>query len=131
MGRIADNVISLKTSLGGVFEAWLDSTHLLLHNLTPKERAVMAAYLRKHYEISQKTNDEAILQRILTDETTKRQILEECNIKRSHLQVILTSFKKEGLLVNGVIKPSLIPAITPETTQTGEFRLLIVFKING
>jgi hypothetical protein len=131
MNRIADNVIPIKTSLEGFFEAWLDTTNLLLHHLSAKERKIMAAYLKKHFELSQKVNDEAILSRILMDETTKVQIMEECNIKRSHLQVINAHFKKEGLMVDGRINPKLIPAISKESLEKGEFRLLVVFKYEG
>ena len=128
MSRIADNAIPIKTSFEGVFEAWLDATYLLLHNLSAKERLIMAAYLRKHFELSQKVNDEAILSRILMDETTKLQIMEECDIKRAHLQVITAHFKKEGLMVDGKINPKLIPDLSKEALEKGELRLLIVFK---
>ena len=126
MSRIADSVIPIKTSFTGFFEAWLDSTYLLLHTLSAKERTVMAAYLKKHFELSQKVNDEAILSRILMDETTKQQIMDECGIKRSHLQVITAHLKKEGLMVNGRIAPKLIP--DREAVEKGEMRLLIVYR---
>jgi len=126
MNRIADSVIPIKTSFTGFFEAWLDSTYLLLHKLTAKERSIMAVFLRKHYELSQKINDEAILSRVLLDETTKLQVIEECNISKGQLQVAIAQFKKKGLMVGGKIAPKLIP--DREAVERGELRLLIVYK---
>lgn len=128
MSRIADNAIPIKTTFDGVFEAWLDATYLLLHTLSLRERAVMACFLRKHYELSKKVNDEAILSRILIDDTTKAQVMEECGIKKSHLQVILAHFRKEGLMIDGRIAPKLIPDLSEEALSKGELRLLIVFR---
>ena len=58
--RIADNVIPISTPLNvSFFKAWLDFT-APLHNLTGKERVVMAHYLKKHYELSKVIMNDAI-----------------------------------------------------------------------
>lgn len=127
--RIADNVIPIATPLNVTFfKAWLDFTSPL-HNLTGKERIVMAHFLKKHYELSKVIMNDAILAQVLSDTSTKQEIMQDCDLKASNLQVILHKLKKGKVFVDGVIDPKLIPAITPEVEETGEFRLMIMFSI--
>lgn len=127
--RIADNAIPVSTPLDvSFFKAWLDFT-VPIHNLTNKERIVMAYYLLKRYELSKVIMDDAILAQVLSDTSTKQDIIKACDLKLSHLQVILQKFKKSKIFVDGVIDPKLIPAITPEVEENGEFRLMILFDI--
>ena len=127
--RIADNLIPVSTPLNVTFfKAWLDFT-APLHNLTGKERVVMAHYLKKHYELSKVIMDNAILAQVLSDTSTKQEIMKACDLKASNLQVILHKFKKGKVLIDGVIDPKLIPAITPEVEESGEFRLMVRFSI--
>lgn len=127
--RIADNVIPISTPLNvSFFKAWLDFT-APLHNLTGKERVVMAHYLKKHYELSKVIMNDAILAQVLSDTSTKQEIMKACDLKASNLQVILHKFKKGKVLIDGVIDPKLIPAITPEVEESSEFRLMVRFSI--
>ena len=127
--RIADNVIPITTSLDvSFFRAWLDFT-APLHALTNKERLVMAYYLKEHYELSKVVTDDAILAQVLSGLSTKQKIMSACDLKPVNLQVILHKFKKFGLMTEGVITPKLIPAVTPEVEESGEFRLMVRFTI--
>lgn len=126
--RIADNVIPVQTPLDvSFFRAWLDFTEPL-HKLTNKERLVMAYYLKEHYDLHKVITDDAILAQVLASTTTKQKIMEACNLKASNLQVVLHKFKKSRLMTEGVIDPKLIPALTPEAEESGEFRLMIGFS---
>lgn len=127
--RIADNVISISTPLDvSFFRAWLDFT-LPLHNLTNKEKLVMAYYLKEYYDLSKVITEDAILAQVLSNTQTKNKITKACNLKSGNLQVILHKFKKNGLMVNGLISPKLIPALDTEVEESGEFRLMIRFSI--
>lgn len=127
--RIADNVISATTPMDiSFFRAWLDFT-VPLHNLTNKERIVMAAYLKEHYDLSKVITDDAILAQVLSSTSTKQKIMSACKLKSSNLQVILHKFKKHNLMTDGRINPKLVPAITQEVEDSGEFRLMIRMSI--
>lgn len=127
--RIADNVISISTPLDvSFFRAWLDFT-VPLHTLTNKERLVMAYYLKEYYDLNKVITDDAILAQVLSSSTTKQKIIEACDLKASNLQVVLHKFKKHKLMVNGKIDPKLIPAVTSEVEESGEFRLMIRISI--
>lgn len=127
--RIADNVIPVSTPLDvSFFRAWLDFT-MPLHNLTNKERVIMAYYLKEYYELNKVITDDAILAQVLSGISVRQKIMKACNLKASNLQVVLHKFRKLKLMVNGIIDPKLIPAITPEVEESGEFRLMIRFSI--
>lgn len=127
--RIADNVIPISTPLDvSFFRAWLDFT-TPLHGLTNKERLVMAYYLKEHYDLNKVVTDDAILAQVLSGISIKQKIMEACDLKPSNLQVVLHKFKKHKLMVDGKIDPKLIPAVTPEVEEFGEFRLMIRFSI--
>lgn len=127
--RIADNLIPVSTPLNVTFfKAWLDFT-APLHNLTGKERVVMAHYLKKHYELSKVIMDNAILAQVLSDTSTKQEIMKACDLKASNLQVILHKFKKAKVLIDGIIDPKLIPDVNKEVEESGEFRLMVRFSI--
>lgn len=126
--RIADNVISVQTPLDvSFFSAWLDFTEPL-HGLTKKERLVMSYYLKEHYDLNKVITDDAILAQVLASPATKQKVMDACNLKASNLQVILHKFKKNKAMIDGVIDPKLIPALTPEAKDSGEFRLMVRFS---
>lgn len=128
--RIADNVITVTTPLDVTFfNAWLDFT-APLHSLTKSERQVMSYFLKEHYELSKVISDDAILAQVLSSTQTKQKIMDALNLKAANLQIIIYKFKKLGLMVDGKIKPNLIPAIK-EVEETGEFRLMVRFVIRN
>jgi len=123
--RIADNVIPISTSLDvSFFRAWLDFT-APLHTLTNKERLVMAHYLKEHYDLNKVVTDDAILAQVLAGTSIKQKIMDACNLKASNLQVVLHKFKKLNLMIEGRINPKLVPAVTQEVIESGEFRLMV------
>lgn len=129
--RIADNVIPITTSLDvSFFRAWLDFT-APLHALTNKERLVMAYYLKEHYDLSKVVTDDAILAQVLSSSNVKQKIMSACDLKLVNLQVVLHKFKKLNLMHEGKITPKLIPAVTPEVVESGEFRLMIRFALKN
>lgn len=128
--RIADNVITVTTPLDVTFfNAWLDFT-APLHSLTKSERQVMSYFLKEHYELSKVISDDAILAQVLSSTQTKQKIMDALNLKAANLQIIIYKFKKLGLMIDGKIKPNLIPAIK-EVEETGEFRLMVRFVIRN
>lgn len=127
--RIADNVVPITTPLdASFFRAYLDFI-APLHNLTNTEREILSHFLKEHYELSKVITDDAILAQVLASNSTKQKIMEACNLKSTNLQVVLHKFKKNGVMVEGVIDPKLIPALSEEALESGEFRLMIRFSL--
>ena len=97
-----DNVINIPTSLKGkFFKHWL--TFLLpFHNLTDREMDVAAAFLLKRFELSKVISDVNILESVLMNEDTKRQIREGVGIKHQHFQVIMSKLRKTKIIVDNL-----------------------------
>ena len=128
--RIADNVIPISTPLDvSFFNAWLDFISPL-HGLTAKERQVLAYYLLKNYELTNIVSDEKWRARMLNSPEIKEEIRTACNLTSSNLQVLQYKLRKHKIMVDGVIDPKLIPALTPEVVESKEFRLMVRFSIN-
>lgn len=129
MGKLSiNNVVRIPCKLDGkFFKHWFDFLQPL-HNLTEREKEVAACYLKKRFELSQSISDESILNKYLLSQEITKQIKEECNLKTSHLQVVLTKLRKNGVMIeNDAINPKFIPKITQDKNS---FSLLIYYDFN-
>lgn len=105
---------SLKMSPDGdFFRAWVDF-HRPIHELTKREMDVLAAFLKKRWELGKKNKDGDSLDRDLMSEEVRSQIANECHMKMRHLRVTLSTFRKKGILVNEKFITTLFPTITKE-----------------
>lgn len=128
MGVRANNIIRIPSSVSGdFFKHWLVVLRPY-HKMTDKEIDIVACFLRKRYELSEKITDPELLDKFLMSEETKKEVREECGIPLSYFQVICSRFKKRGVLVNGRINPKFIPKM-----RRGEdnFQLLFLFDFSG
>lgn len=129
MGKLnINNVVRVPCKLDGkFFKYWFDFLQPL-HNLTEREKEVVACYIKKRYELSQSITDETILNKYLMSKDIEQQIKEECNLKTTHLQVVLTKLRKQGIITqDGAINPKYIPKVDSEKNS---FSLLIYFDFN-
>lgn len=129
MGKLSiNNVVRIPCSLNGkFFKYWFDFLQPL-HSLTEREKEVVACFIKKRYELSQSITDESILNKYLMSQEIHKQIKDECNLKSSHLQVILTKLRKSGVIrEDGSINPKYIPKVDPEKNS---FSLLIYYDFN-
>ena len=120
-----DNVNNIPTSLKGkFFKHWL--TFLLpFHNLTDREMDVAAAFLLKRFELSKVISDINILESVLMNEDTKRQIREGVGIKHQHFQVIMSKLRKTKIIIDNKLNPRFIPKVKEEN---GNFKLMLLFS---
>ena len=98
---------------GDFFRVWVEFLKPI-HNLTNKEMDVLAAFLKKRYELGKVITDPDVLDTVLMGENTKKQIREDCKITSKHFQVIMCKFRKKGVVMNNRIFLNLIPTITQE-----------------
>jgi len=128
MGSLVNNVVKISTSLETDFyKLWFDFLQPL-HKLTEKERAVMAAYVKKHCELRSKVSDDDLIAQFLKTDDIRRMICADCGIKIPHLNVILTKFKQSGIIVDGRIHPKYIPNVSPGSKSFG---LLVLFDLRN
>lgn len=123
-----NNVIRIPTSLStNFFRLWFEFLRPF-HNLTEREMQMAAAFLKKRYELSKVIHDEAILDKVVISEDTKKAIREECNISLPHFQVIMGKLRKSKIFIDGRINPKFIPLNLSD--ESNSFRLLLNFELS-
>jgi len=111
--RIKSNSKLKMSPEGDFFRAWVEFLKPV-HNLTSREMDVLAAFLKKRYELSNVIIDADTLDTVLMSEGTKREIREECGVSAKHFQVIMSTFRRNGVVVNNKIYLNLIPSVSKE-----------------
>ena len=98
---------------GDFFRYWVEFLRPL-HELTKREMDVLAEFLKVRYNLSKEIINTDRLDRVLMSEETKRDIRNTCGISAKHFQVIMSKFRKNGVIREGKIHLNLIPTITEE-----------------
>ena len=98
---------------GDFFRYWVEFLRPL-HELTKREMDVLAEFLKVRYNLSREIINTDRLDRVLMSEETKRDIRQTCGISAKHFQVIMSKFRKNGVIRDGKIHLNLIPTITDE-----------------
>ena len=98
---------------GDFFRYWVEFLRPL-HELTKREMDVLAEFLKVRYNLSREIINSDRLDRVLMSEETKREIRKTCGISAKHFQVIMSKFRKNGVIRDGKIHLNLIPTITEE-----------------
>lgn len=111
--RIKSNSKLNMTPEGDFFRAWVEFLKPI-HNLTKREMDVLALFLKERYELSKVITDSDVLNSVLMSETTKRKVREKCGISVKHFQVVMSKFRKNGVLVDNKIYLTLIPSMSQE-----------------
>lgn len=94
--RIESNPKLKMSPDGDFFRAWVESLRFV-HNLTKKEMEVLAVFLQKRYKLRKKISDDMVDTYLLSNDTRK-EICDECHIKPKHLNVVLSKFRKNGVI---------------------------------
>jgi hypothetical protein len=84
---------------------------------------VLAVCLQERYRISKKVPDDDLVDGILLNNDTRKVICKKCGIKPKHLNVILSKFRKNGVIRDEKIYRNLIPI-----TDKDGARLMINFS---
>jgi hypothetical protein len=111
--RIESNPKLKMSPDGDFFRYWVEFLRPL-HELTKREMDVLAEFLKVRYNLSKEIINTDRLDRVLMSEETKRDIRNTCGISAKHFQVIMSKFRKNGVIRDGKIHLNLIPTITEE-----------------
>lgn len=123
-----NNVIRIPTSLQGkFFRLWIEFL-TPLHNLTNREKDVVAAFIKNRHELSKVIKDEALLDKWLMSDDTKSKVKEECGVSEAFFQVILGKLRKTNVIIDGRINPKFIPKNIKEGDPS--FQLLLYFDLD-
>jgi hypothetical protein len=111
--RIHSNAHLKMSPEGDFFRCWVAFLQAV-HGLTEREMDVLAAFLKKRYELSKAIKDVDTLDHMLMSESIKKQVKDECGISMRHLRVILSTFRRKGVLRDNKFYMNLIPCITKD-----------------
>lgn len=126
MNKKADNVIRIPTSFeSGFFKYWLEFLRPF-HKLTDREMDVLASLIKHRCLLSRVIKDDNVLDKVALSDDIKKKVREDCNIKFSHFQVIMSKLRRSGIINKDKINPKFIPNIKEEN---GIFQLLIFFEL--
>lgn len=98
---------------GDFFRVWVEFLKPV-HNLTNRGMDVLAAFLKKRYELSKVITDNDVLDSVLMNENTKKELRINLGITPKHFQVVMSKLRKNGVIKNNRIYLNLIPSMTPE-----------------
>lgn len=125
----ANNVIRIPTSLQGkFFRIWIEFL-TPLHNLTNREKDVVAAFIKARFELSKAVTDDTLLDKIVMSDDIKSKIKAECNVSDAFFQVILGKLRKTGAIIDGKINPKFIPKNLNHEDKA--FQLLLYFDLDA
>ena len=96
------------------------------HNLTDREIDIIACFAKERYELSKAISDEALLDKIVMNEDTKKKVREECGVTLPHFQVIMSKLKKGKVIMGNKLNPHYIPNFKPGDTS---FSVLFYYDI--
>ena len=111
--RIESNPKLKMSPEGDFFRYWVDFLRPL-HELTNREMDVLAEFLKTRYNLNKEIINDDRLDRVLMSEETKRSIRTTCGVSPKHFQVIMSKFRKNGVIRDNKIYQRLIPTITEE-----------------
>ena len=121
-----NNLVKRPATLGIVlFKKWFIFLKPF-HNLTDREIDIIACFVKERYELSKAINDEALLDKIVMNEDTKKKVREECSITLPHFQVIMSKLKKGKVIIDNKLNPHYMPNFKSGDTS---FSLLFYYDI--
>lgn len=125
-----NNAIRIPTSLSSnFFRLWVEFL-TPLHNLTPRERDIVASLIKNRFELQESITDESIVDEVLMSESIKNKVKEECNISDAFFKVTLSKLRHSTkVFVDGKINPKFIPKNIKKGDKS--FQLLLYFDLGG
>lgn len=107
-GSQFNNVVRIPTSYENFFRAWVEM-FTPLHELTNREKDILAAFIEARFEIATSVKDETLINNLLESDEIKNKIKQKCGVSNAFFSGILGKLRKEGILNKGVINPLYIP----------------------
>lgn len=128
-GPKINNVIRIPSSIDkDFFRLWIEFL-TPLHNLTFKEKDVLAAFIKKRFELTKSVNDESLIDKILFSRENVAEVKKDCNISNSYYKLVMVKLRKTKAISDGKINPKFIPKNLSFDDKS--FQLLFFFDLNG
>ena len=117
----------IDTSLQNFFHHWINFISPF-HGLGKTEKKVLAELLYYRHLLKEETSSKKVLETLLFDVDTKTKICERLDIPKSRIYLIISKFRRDGVITGRDINPKFIPDLK---VKDKEFILAFKFKISG
>ena len=122
------SVIRIPTTFDKFFRVWCEFLRPL-HHLTDREMDVIAAILKKRYEMSKSIFDEKLLDQVVLSKEVKVFYRNELNLSVQHFNCVMKRLKDEKVIDgNNQINRKIIPRID---SNIDSFQLLLNFELHA
>lgn len=125
MSKYADDVVRISCTLDSFFRYWVEVLKPF-HKLTNRECDILSEFLSKRHKLSKIISDEDVLDTMLMSDEIKTEIREKTNASPQSLHAVMTSFKKNKVLLEGKINKRFIPKISEEGDN---YKLMFFFEV--
>lgn len=126
--RVPASITSSASLSNSFFRLWIEFL-TPLHGLTFREKEVLAAFIKKRFEMGQSISDEVLLDKVLMSTEVSSEIKKECNISNSYYKFVMSKLRKVKAIVDGRINQKFIPKNL--SINDKDFKLLFYFDLNG
>ncbi len=120
-------IAKINTNLRNYFYHWINFT-TPFHRLGKTEKKVLAEFLYYRYLLSQEVTSKELLEKLLFDPDTKEKICTHVGIPKARIHLIISKFRKEGIMTGKDINSRFIPDLK---AKDKEFVLAFKFNITG
>lgn len=121
-------VSKIPCSLSKFFKFWLQFT-APMHKLQNKDIEILAAILKKRYELCKIITDDNVIDSYLFSKEIREQIIEETGESKSNFQVALSKMRKKGIIINSnQLNKKFIPPLSKDSKR---FDLMFLFEIKN
>lgn len=95
------------------FRSWVEML-TPWHNLTAREKDVLARIMEQYFIIREKTTDEALATELLWTNSSRKDMRESLGMERAHFQMVLARLRESGVLNGEVLEPRYLPHLTEQ-----------------
>ncbi len=120
-------IATINVTLKDLFFRWIDITSPF-HKLTKQKRDVLSLLLYYHYLYKKEVSNDILIWKLVFDTDTRIKIREELNIKDPTFQNILSTLRKDKVIIDNKINPIYIPNLTKNSNN---FKVLYNFNIRN
>lgn len=125
--RYVDDVVRIPSTMDTFFDYWVEVLKPF-HKLTNRECQILAAFLKKRFELSLKISDDGIINKMLMSDDVKAEIREITNLSIQGMYPVLRAFEENKVTINGEINKRFIPKMTKDK---GSYRLMFFFEVDN
>lgn len=115
-------IVKINTDTRNFFYHYVKFTEPF-HNLGKTEKKVLAELMYYRYMLSQEVSTDRLINKLLFDVETKTKICTRLDIPKTRMALILTSLRKDKIIVGRSISKKIIPDI-----KVGDKDFVLAFK---